>query len=579
MLFNGVNYTDRVDPGSVTVNETAGDSNATMTFTVEFQSYAAANANTSWLTQLGQIIALNDLTNGRRVFLGVLVNCRRRHLGATGVALECTAISHDSWLDRRLLPTWTSKRPNGTNMATDREQVQNLTTLVSQAKWDAINTYVASTNAAMPVVKLDNGGTARTILAAIAEAAATAADPTTRRFYIDFDNHLHYFKGSEGNSAPYIIGDASYTSTVRATSGILSLVSFREVSGNPYDPYGAATVTMNGGYTQNVASLVPNEEMMRSVTLNGTTGYASLAGATLHQGNGPWSVELWFKRGATLGTVQTMVSAGTNDYEIGFTAANEIVVSKEGTGNNFVTNATYTDTNAHHLVVVRPNGGPTVVYVDGASKAGTTTARTFVSAAGAVNIGRRLSSTDRYFTGTLQDVAFYDAALSAATALAHYNDGWTLVADEFEFETDVIDTGQTIYVKGGNAAGSGWVTISPPLTYSAGQAIIDRPQSTTASLREALAQGYGKREMAPVHSGRATITMPASTWRAGQTLTIDNHALGVPDDAAVFDIPATFEIRQLVTHPELGSGVVTYEIYFGALPWSGNFAVQRKKKL
>jgi len=572
LLVQGVNVTGRVPVDSVRVTETGGDSNPTLEFMIEGAAYPLA-----WADKLSQDVELRDNSNDRRLFKGNLVNLRRIHQSGSFIGAQCTALGYNAWLDRLVLPKWISKRPNGTNMTTDREMVQNVasalaTTPVGNFAFDAINTYVASTNAAMPVVKVDSGGTVGSILSAIAEAAATAADPTARRFYVDFDNHLHYFKGSESTTAPYLIGDASYTTVVKATSGLVSLWAFREASGTSVgDAMAYANATLAGGYTQNVASGVPNEPGMRSTTLNGTTGYASATGANLHPGN-TFSVELWFKR-TTTGDTMYLVSAGTDDYEIRFTSGDKLTIRKGNVADVWTTDATFTDTaNWHHLVATK-SGSTRAIYVDGVEKSGSGTNATIVAGSGTIDIGRSKVTETSFFNGSLQDVAVYSTALSAATALAHYNDGWTLVADDFEFETDVNDAGKAVYVRGGTSAGTGWVSLLTNANY--GQTfIVDRPESTTASLKDAIGKGFLKREAQTVHGGRAVVT-GYDGWRVGQTLTIDNDGLGIGGSYAM---SGALEIRQIDTLPNMGSGVVTYVIYFGTLPWSGTFAVKRKRR-
>lgn len=574
LYIQGSNVMRMCPADSVSITETGSASNAVMEFDL-----MATDVPYSYMLGLWMNVELRVLATGRRLFFGKLLNLRRSHGPGNLRLAHCTAVSMDVMLDQRVLPNWTSKRPNVANIATDRLQVQNVMQLAGVPYVDALDTYVNSTQATMPVVNVPGGGSVREILKAIAEAAATAADPTQRRFYVDFDGHLRWFKGTNATTAPYILGDADYVTTVKATSGILSLVSFREYTGTPLDPYGVATVTLNGGFTQNVASMVPNQQPLTAITFNGTTGYASLAGASLHQADGPWSIEMWVKRGATLGTAQTLVSAGTNDYLVAFDASNKLIVQKEGTGDNFVSTPAYTSTDPMHIVVTRAVG-TTTVYVNGASAAGTTTARTFASAAGAVNIGRKLSTTNLFLTGTVQLFSFYNATLSAATALAHYNDGWTITPDAFEFESDITGAGSYVYVKGGNATGTGWVTPVPAISISQQQFIIDRPQSTTAALKAAVGTGYLKAEASPLHGFRATVT-GFDGWRAGQTVTIDDASLSIPDlsgTGAVNQIPATYEIKQVDTTPNMGNGVLTYDIYGGTLPWSGAFDVQRKKR-
>ena len=79
---------------------------------------------------------------------------------------------------------------------------------------------------------------------------------------------------------------------------------------------------------------------------------------------------MWFKR-ATLGGAQCLWSGGTNDIYIGFDASDKIVVEKEGTGSNFVSDGPVADTtHGQYLAVVRPAGGPTLVYRNGNSITG-----------------------------------------------------------------------------------------------------------------------------------------------------------------------------------------------------------------
>lgn len=580
LYVGGGNFTTAVEAESVRITEVGGESNATLEFTITNRSSGGVGFGPAHLSALAQDIRLEDLTNSRRLFNGNLVNARRRHFAATGMEIICTAVSLDAWLDRRVLPSWTSKRPNGTNMGSDREMVQNVTTLASAGWWDALNAYVNNTQTMTgTVVKMPQGGTAREILTAIAEAASTAADPGARRFYVDFDGHLHYFKGSESSSAPYLIGDADYGRVVKTTTGAVSYWPLGDSGSTAYDAMGNANGTWTGSDFTSAKWFLVNEPGRPAFRFNasGNTSYVTVTDSDLHQADGPWSVEAWVKRSST-GSAQVIWSGGATDVLIGFDATDHVLVQKEGTGNHFVSDNTYTSTSTlYHIVVTRTGGATTTVYVNGSSISGTTTSRTFVSAAGAVNIGRKLSTTDSYFKGTIAHVAFYSAALSAATVLAHYNDGKTIVPDDFEFETDINSYNFMTYVRGGNAVGSGWV-YHPVNQGFVSQSMIDRPQSDTASLKEAIGKGFLKREGSTQHSFRATITMPASTWRAGQTVTVDNASLGIPESTGAITTPAAYEIKQLDTYPNLGSGVVTYEIYGGQLPWSGNFQVQRKKK-
>lgn len=577
LQIQGVSILRSLIGDTVRITETANGSNPVMTWTMKDTAETYSHA---WLGKLSQDVAFLDLTDSRRLFKGNLVNVRRRQVGKTTRFYECTAIGYNAWLDRLVIPKWVSKRPNGTAITSDREMIGTVATALANTPtgnfaFDTINTYVSETNTSMPVVTMKSGGTVGEILQAIAESAATNADPTPRRFYIDLENHLHYFKGTESLSAPYYVGDATYTTTVTDTTGLVSFWKLDEAAGaTASDTEAYATATLNGGYTRNVTPIVPNSRALPSTTLNGSTGYATASGASLHQADGPWSVEFWVQRGA-IGSQQAVWSGGATDILIGFDANNKVRVQKEGTGDHFVSGAAYASMTApYHVVVTRTGGAATKVYVNGfdVTSAGTTTARTFASAAGAINIGRKLSTTDQFLNGTIQHVSFYSAALSAATVLEHYNDGWTITPFEFEFETDVNSSGTAVYLKG--TQGSGWFYLPGNSNYN-GSSMLDTGQALTAAKRTAIGTAYLKGEAAPLHGGRFKIAN-VDGWRANQTVTINDEALGI--DGSDSNITTTYQIRQVDTTFELGAGRRMYDIYFGLLPWSGTFDIQRKKR-
>jgi hypothetical protein len=574
LTIQGVNYTTLVDVGTVRISD-AAEAPATLDFTIFFPQ---GGTNTvSWLSALSQDIEFKDTANNRRLFKGNLVRARRSHAAGIGIFVDCTCVGYEVWLDRLVLPKWTSFRANGTRITSDREMMESITTAVGatpsgQFAWDATATYVDETNTSMPKVEFLTGGSVRDIMSGVAEAAATVADPTARRFYIDLDNHLHYFKGDEGLAAPYRIGDASYSATVQAHNGggLVEYWPFREASGTTaYGYRSLANATLDGNYARNSIAIVPNEPQM-ATTLFGTAGsqtaYATATHASLHPGD-TFSVEFWIKRGA-LSTRQTVWSGGANDVEIGFNVSNQVIVTKEGVGNNFVTDSTVLSTALFTHIVVTRSPGTTKVYINGANQTGTTTARTFVAAAGAINIGRRLSATDQYLFARLSHVAVYANELSAATVLAHYRDGITLVPDVFDHETDINDSGKGVYVKGGNAAGTGWVYRPTNSAYRQ-TFLIDRPESLSATMRDAIGEGFLKRDANELYGGRAQVTGIALGFLAGQTVHVDHSNLAIDSD---------FTIRQIDTYPNFGNGTLTYDISFGVLPWSGTFAVQKKKR-
>lgn len=554
LTVGGVSYVNSVPAQTVRISESGAEATATMEFTIESTS-----------DQLrGQLlfspeVYLTDLTNNRTLFGGNVTSFKSVHLAGGLVAHTLYCLSFDAWLDRRAAVRWTAAAG-----ATDRALVQNVIALYAPFV-TASSTYVQSTNASMPALTLD-GQTVQAQIAAIAEAAA--GDSSPRRFYVDFAKNLHYFNGSEGTTAPYRIGDQDYVRTLRETSGLVEFWPFGEASGaTAYGGQGYSTATLTGGYTRGANAGLPNLPQSASTTLNGTTAYATATGSNLHPGD-TLSIELWVKR-TTIGTTQKLITAGANnDYSLMINSANKLVASKYSVGDFFVSTTTLTDTTRWHHIVLTKSAATRNIYLDGVALTNDGTGNQTLTASGGstVNIGRNHNNSE-FFSGSIAFVAIYNTALSSTAVLDHYNDGITIVADEIEVDTDLNSRTAQVYVQGGNASGTGWVTQSVSYQQTV---LIDRPQSTTNALRDAIGRAWLARDGGFVHAGRARLT-GFHGWRAGQSVTFYDKVVA-PNATRVY------EIRRLETLVNLGSGNATYDIYFGALPWSGVAAVQQKAR-
>jgi hypothetical protein len=553
---DGVNVTSLVSlEYPFSISDTAGQP-AQMEYTI-------LDKNGTFALQDGAVVNVTNLVTGQLIFYGNTMNIRRRRgEGGHGRLYTCTALGWEHWLDRRFVPQWSSD-----TITTDRGMVQSIITRFAGMVF-APNATVDETATGMSKINR-RGVTVREVLEAIAEEASTKADPTPRRFYVSPDRKLHWYKGNENLPAPYRITDGYYTTVTRATSGLVSLWSFAEPTGaTAYDAQGYANATLAGGYTRGVTAGVVNEPQKTAVTLNGSTAYASATGANLHPGN-TFSLELWFKRD-TLGVTQSLLSGGTDDFLLYFSAGNTLVLSKDGTGTHFASTATFTDTAWHHLVVSRTAGNNAVVYVDGVALAGTWTARTFTAAAGTVEIGRRKSTGTEYFDGSLQHVAIYSTAMSAANALAHYQQGAAIEAEHLEVERDISELVQAVYIKGATATVSNWVFSGEELP--GGFRVddyIDRPNVTTATQRENVGEAYlARRKRAQI--GVTFSVTGYDGWAVGQVAIVTDSAAGLSG--------TELEIKDVRINPNRGNGVMTYDISAGLLRPSGVRDTARKRR-
>jgi hypothetical protein len=547
---------------SCTISETAEGSPNQMTFTIE-------DATGSLDFDFGEDVQMIDRRSGteRLLFGGHLVETVSRPRAGRGRILTCTALGYDAWLDWRVIVSWSSKTSkNGrvTKISSERAMVQQLINRFAPFL-DAPASLITNQNTDMAVVSVKKV-TLREALERVGQTATYADDDSTRNFYVDNARRLHWYRGSEGLTAPYRIGDGSYTRMVLGTSGLVSLWPLREATGTTaHDATGYANGTLAGGYTQNVTGGVVNEPGMRSVTLNGSTGYMTASGANLHPGD-TFSFECWFKRDGT-GSTQMLWSGPSQDFEVRFDSNDKIALRKVNVNTIWVTDDTVTDTDWHHLVVTK-DGSTRRIYLDGAAMSSSGTNQTIVAGSGDIEVGRRISAEDRYFDGSLQHVALYDVALSAATVLAHYNQGITLTPEDWEYTENAMEGREVVFVAGANPLGSGKV-LFPELRRTAFGApnrqppreeIIERDDSEGTDKLRAYGRWFLRANRDPQQYGRFTIT-GFDGWRVGQTV----YLTSTPDSLDGY----AAEIKSIETDVLFGSGVLRYDIQWGRKKWSG----------
>ncbi|PUA17253.1 LamG domain-containing protein [Glaciimonas sp. PCH181] len=164
-----------------------------------------------------------------------------------------------------------------------------------------------------------------------------------------------------------------------------------------------------------------------------TTGTATVATAPNDAAlrlPGDFSLEFWIKTGATTGNVLSMEQGGVNypSWQLGLNSSGciklELRTSNGGSIAALIATSAINDNAIHHIVYTK-NGSLVTAYVDGAPNAtGSFTGPPF-SSTDPVSVG--CSYAPGYDTsamiGSLDEVAIYDTALSAARVLTHYTAG------------------------------------------------------------------------------------------------------------------------------------------------------------
>jgi RHS repeat-associated protein len=192
----------------------------------------------------------------------------------------------------------------------------------------------------------------------------------------------------------------------------------RDSSGNGRD------ATYQSGITLGVAGAVANDTDT-AVQGSGSRSIAGFAAGTgLPTGNAPRTVEAWFKTTATgkQGLVTYGTQTNTQAFGLDILSPTQLFVFTWNNDVSFTAPSTITNNTWHDAVAVYDGAGHVTVYLDGAplgtaTLAGTTL-NTVVSAQGLVMGSEMTGSVP--FNGSLDEVAVYPTALSAARVLAHW---------------------------------------------------------------------------------------------------------------------------------------------------------------
>lgn len=518
----------------------------------------------------GAVVRFTDNVNARILFGGILLNRRETRGPGSILYTEVECAGWGYFLDNRLVPRYESKRDVGGRIRKYTQDRSIVIDLVNRkgGPLQASGATVDLTNSDMDLLKL-SGDTLRSALEKVAAEASPGDGETVsatalgRHFYVDNDAQVHYFAGTEGLAAPYRIADGSYVRDVIDTAGLVEYWSLREEAGSTN--YGAKGVTnLTAAGTSGVTDVgVVNEPAYRAVTLDGTQRILKTsAPAALFPGD-TFSLECWVYRTDSSGTDILIVSTGSTDnsYDLRLDSTGRIRLTRRPSTLDFITTAGISDNEWHHIVVSH-SPGATAVYVDGVSEAGTLTTQTFGTAADQFAIGW----TSGGWVGRVQHVAVYSTALSAATALAHYNQGISLTPENLMVEYDSTEDVRGVYVRGGNAKGSDWVVEKgTPWEAGSAYAYLDAPHAKTVAARDRKGKAWLRRHER-VDSGSFQIT-GYHGWRVGQLIAVTDATLGLSG--------ATYEIVSV--NGEFDGGPGTYEIEFGALSRMLTRRIRRRK--
>lgn len=225
----------------------------------------------------------------------------------------------------------------------------------------------------------------------------------------------------------------AYRDVILAHSSLVSYWRLGESSGtSAADSKGANTGTYQTGCTLGAAGLLAGDSDT-AVALSGTEavstgGYVSVPSATNLQLTGQWTLEAWVKTTITGRQQAILTKSATDDYYLWLynglqpavgvrNAANTTWVEAAGAAGDVPSGQ------PAHIVAVK-DATSLRLYINGVLKANVATTDAGHASAGPLNLasenGGAPSTT---LGGTLDEVAVYNAALTAAQVLDHYQAG------------------------------------------------------------------------------------------------------------------------------------------------------------
>jgi hypothetical protein len=274
-------------------------------------------------------------------------------------------------------------------------------------------------------------------------------------------------------------------------------------------------------------------EVDAAITVNGSSDYATVPhNAAWNTANG--SVGVVFKTSRT-GQIQILVArdsgTGARNWQLRIDASNHLnFIGIFGSIPSLASTATVTDGQPHYaLATWSYNSGANttsfVLYLDGAQVATGSATGQMPSVTQQIDVGRFSSAGGSlYFLGTLDEVAFYNAALSSGRALAQYQAGTTVAAG---YSVSPASTTGT--------AGAA----SPPFTITATSGPFNGGQSVTLTSSDATdaiasstgASGTGALTVTPP-AGMSTFTFTVTRLTGGTSTITPTNGQGWTNPAA-----------------------------------------------
>ena len=253
--------------------------------------------------------------------------------------------------------------------------------------------------------------------------------------------------------------DSLYYPDVVQADAPIRYYRFDEAAGTTaYDAMGSGyNGTLHGGVTLGATGALTGDSDKAYTFAAASSQYVDAATTGLPSGNAAFSLECWFKvAGAPVSGVFNLMQFGATGANNSFvvymdTSARILVAPLSGGGS--VLSAAVT-TGAYHHLVTTWDGTTLRLYIDGVANGTPATPGAMALGTSFFYVGvENTGSLTNYYSGQIDEVAFYSTALSAARVNAHYTAGTVSPASSI-FATSLMSYNPLRYYRMDEAAGT-----------------------------------------------------------------------------------------------------------------------------
>ena len=191
------------------------------------------------------------------------------------------------------------------------------------------------------------------------------------------------------------------------------------------DSAGNNVATIKGGVTLGIGGAIVDPNL--AMSLDGSTGYLSVADNSALDMTGDLTIEAWVKPTVTNKSMAILQKSSGSaysswQYRLGVTSGGLWRGTVFIGGTNYtVTAPDPPSTSAWTYLVLTRSGSTLTLYVNGVAVASSTASGAINTSSGILAIGRAGSSSSDYFNGSVDEVAVYPSALSPAQIANHYS--------------------------------------------------------------------------------------------------------------------------------------------------------------